>query len=118
MNQLYETYKDRVAFLIVYIMEAHPVEDDGTGGGKLPIKIREHQTDGERHGAAQACRAGLELKLPFVVDGIDDKIATIYGGRPDRIYIINKEGTIHYKGGKGPQGFKVREAETSLKQLL
>jgi len=118
MNQMYDTYKDRVAFLIVYIMEAHPLEWDGTGGGKLPVPIAQHKTDEERHNAAQTCKAGLDLKLPFVVDRIDDKIGTVYGGRPDRIYIINKDGTIHYKGGKGPKGFKVGEAETSLKQLL
>jgi len=103
---------------MVYIMEAHPLEADGSGGGRLPTPIAQHKTDEERHEAAKMCKSGLELKLPFVVDFIDNKITTVYGGRPDRIYIINKEGRIHYKGEKGPHGFKVAEAEESLKLLL
>ena len=37
---------------------------------------------------------------------------------PDRLYLIDRDGRIAYKGGRGPMGFKPGELEQSVVMLL
>jgi hypothetical protein len=37
---------------------------------------------------------------------------------PDRLYVIDRDGKIVYKGGRGPFGFKPGEMDQSLLMLL
>ena len=85
---------------------------------KEGVSYKQPTTYQEREGVASTCSTKLHLEMPFVIDTIENTVGTLYSGWPDRIYIINKEGKIHYKGDMGPQGFKPLEAETSLKKLL
>ncbi len=41
-----------------------------------------------------------------------------YAGWPDRLYVIDAEGKVAYKGGPGPGGFRPPEAEAALKKLV
>jgi hypothetical protein len=52
------------------------------------------------------------------VDGMDDRVGHLYSGMPDRLYVLDGEGRVVYKGGRGPFGFKVGEMEQSLVMLL
>lgn len=117
-----------MAFLLVYIREAHPDDavqpaEDGSGM-MLPDKKRrdggldQPKTYEERQKAAQTCKTHLELDLPFVVDTMTSTADRLYGGWPERIYVISREGKIHYKSGLGPSNFKPAEAEAALKKLL
>jgi len=36
---------------------------------------------------------------------------------PDRIYVIDRDGRVAYKGGRGPFGFKPGEMEQTLLTL-
>ena len=49
---------------------------------------------------------------------IDDRVGHAYSGMPDRLYLIDREGKVAYKGGRGPFGFKPAELEQSLVMLL
>jgi hypothetical protein len=40
-----------------------------------------------------------------VVDEIEDTIADAYGALPDRLYLIDRDGTIAFQGEPGPWGF-------------
>ena len=51
-------------------------------------------------------------------DGLDDRVGHAYSGMPDRLYILDREGRVAYKGGRGPFGFKPREMEQALILLL
>ena len=42
----------------------------------------------------------------MVVDGVENAVASVYGGWPDRLYLIGKDGRISFQGGEGPFGFK------------
>ena len=100
----------------MYIKEAHPgsnkkAPDDGN-------TYNQPKSYEEREKNASACKAGLDLEIPFVVDDMENGLETAYAAWPDRIYIINKEGRIHFKGELGPSGFKPLAAEASLKKLL
>ena len=54
----------------------------------------------------------------MVVDDMDDHVGHAYSGMPDRLYLIDREGRVAYKGGRGPFGFKPGELEQSLVMLL
>lgn len=53
-----------------------------------------------------------------MVDDLDDKANQMYSAWPERIYIVSQGGGIHYRGGLGPWGFKIEEAQDSLKVVL
>jgi hypothetical protein len=41
-----------------------------------------------------------------------------YNAWPERLYVVSPEGTIVYKGEKGPYGFKPEELEEFLQRYL
>jgi alkylhydroperoxidase family enzyme len=67
---------------------------------------------------AKQCCARLEMSMPLVVDDINDKVGHLYSGMPDRLYLIDPDGRVAYKGGRGPFGFKARELEQSMIMML
>jgi alkylhydroperoxidase family enzyme len=49
---------------------------------------------------------------------MDDRVGHAYSGMPDRLYLIDREGRVAYKGGRGPFGFKSGELEQALVMQL
>ncbi len=104
---------------MVYVTEAHP-----TDGWQVPdnekdgILIAKHKTFADREKAAEQLRKDLGFKLPIVIDGMDDKISKAYDGWPDRIFIIDKDLKIAFRGGQGPAGFSPALAKEALAKLL
>jgi type I thyroxine 5'-deiodinase len=118
LNALYREYRDRAAFYVVYIMEAHPV--DGwqlTSNVKDDVLVATTTNDGERMNAAGMCVRNLGIELPAVVDGSDDRVERAYTGWPDRLYVIDRNGRIAHKSAAGPFGFKPAEVEAVLKRI-
>src|SRR5438128_11759780 len=116
---MYQRYKDRVSFLAVYVREAHP--SDGwhmPSNTKAGISIAQPRTFAERAGVAERCCTALEMTMPMVVDTLDDRVGHAYSGMPDRLYVIDRDGRVAYKGGRGPFGFKSGEMEQALVMLL
>ena len=72
----------------------------------------------ERRALAQQCGAHLEIKMPLVVDEIDDRVGRAYSGMPDRLYVLDRDGKVAYKSGRGPFGFKPGEMEHALVMTL
>lgn len=52
--------------------------------------------------------------MPLLVDTMNDPVGHLYSGMPDRLYVIDRQGRIAYKSGRGPFGFKTGEMEQSL----
>jgi len=67
---------------------------------------------------AKTCCTSLGITMPMVVDDMDDHVGHLYSGMPDRLYVLDGDGRVVYKGGRGPFGFKVGEMEQSLVMLL
>ena len=88
---------------MVYIREAHPT--DGWAVPNNKFKITDPKTLDERQKAAREFAKELKLTLPVGVDTMDDQVDTLYGGWPDRVYVIDADGKIALKGGMGPGGF-------------
>lgn len=106
-------------FLVVYIREAHPEE-----GWIIPenrrsgIAVHEPATDRERQAVASTCAVNLRISMPTVVDGVDNAVASAYGGWPDRLYLIGSDGRVTFQGGEGPFGFKPDELERAIVREL
>jgi hypothetical protein len=72
----------------------------------------------ERNKIARTCCSSLNITIPMVVDDMNDRIGHAYSGMPDRLYVIDAEGRIAYKGGRGPFGFRPAEMEQALAMAL
>lgn len=119
LNQLYKEYRDRVAFYVVYIEEAHPIDawqlDDNLDDDVL---VASTKTLDERVEVAGVCMTKLGIELPAVVDGPDNAVERAYTGWPDRLYVIDRDGVIAHKSAAGPFGFKPAEVAAVLKRLM
>ena len=54
----------------------------------------------------------------MAIDGLDNAVASAYGGWPDRLYLVGRDGRIAYQGGEGPFGFKPAELERAIETHL
>jgi Iodothyronine deiodinase len=119
LNRLYRQYRDRAAFYVVYIQEAHPIDgwqlDDNVEDDVL---VSSTASDEERVQVAGVCMTKLGVELPAIVDEADDRVEQAYTGWPDRLYVIDIDGRIAYKSAAGPFGFKPSEVEATLKRLV
>jgi hypothetical protein len=119
LHDMWERHRDRVDFVVVYIREAHP--EDGwvvTPNRDQDIRFDDPTTDEERHDVAAACALRLKIRMPVVIDPIDDKIASAYGALPDRLYLIGRGGQIAFQGERGPFGFQPPELEAAIHSEL
>src|ERR1700741_2071908 len=102
---MYETYKDRAAFLFVYIQEAHPSDGWQTDANvQEDVVLPQPQKWVERQGGARPCCERLDISMPTVVDTMDNKVDNLYAGWPERIFIVDRDGKIAYAGNQGPWG--------------
>jgi hypothetical protein len=116
---MYKRYGDRVTFLGIYVREAHPT--DGwplPSNGKAGIALSQPTDPGARFAVAKKCCTLLKMTMPLLVDELDDRVGHAYSGMPDRLYLIDRDGRIAYKGGRGPMGFKPGELEQSIVMLM
>jgi hypothetical protein len=60
----------------------------------------------------------LKLTIPCLVDDMDNTAQKAYAGWPDRLYVIDAQGKVAFRGEPGPRGFKPADAEAALKKLL
>jgi len=118
LNKLYRDYRDRVAFHVVYIQEAHPIDawqdDDNL---KDDVLVKSTTTEKERAEIAGICLAKLSIELPALVDDPDNRVERAYTAWPDRLYVIDRDGRVAYKSAAGPFGFKPAAVEEALKRL-
>ena len=119
LEKLHERYRDRAKFFLVYVREAHP--SDGwwmTSNERAGIKLPQPKTTADRRDVARSCQNHLKLSLPFLVDTIDDAVGATYSGMPNRLYLVDQNGKIAFKNGRGPFGFHPRQLEQALILLL
>ncbi len=116
---MYKKYGDRVAFYVVYLREAHT--EDGrqskanTQEGLVFLQPKDYE---DRVELAQEMCSKLELSMPCLIDGMDNRVGQAYAAMPDRLYLIGFDGTVAFKGEKGPSGFKPAQLEKFLDLYL
>ena len=119
VDELHKRYQDRAVFLAVYVREAHPTDgwrmDSNHAAG---VELAQPKTYDERVSVAQQCQKTLAYSMPLVVDEINDPVGNAYSGMPARLYLIDADGKVAYKSGRGPFGFKPGELEQALVMAL
>lgn len=116
---MWERYHDRVAFCVVYIREAHPEDgwvlhvnrDEG-------IEVSDPISNDERHDVAATCALRLAIRMPVVIDPVDDQVSRAYGALPDRLYLVGHGGHVAFQGDMGPAGFRPDDLEAAIEREL
>jgi type I thyroxine 5'-deiodinase len=116
---MYQQYRNTASFYVVYIEEAHPTDlwqmaSNVTEG----VLFASPRTDRERIDVANTCMVRLAVKIPALIDGVDNRVERAFTGWPDRLYIIGTDGRIRYKSAPGPYGFSTTDLEAALKRLV
>jgi len=108
-----------VAFLAVYILEAHPSDVwQSESNIKEKIVFSSPADYDQRALVAGTCVRKLGIKFPAVIDGFDNTTEKAYTGWPDRIYLIDTTGNVAYKSKPGPFGFKPDELKVELVKIV
>jgi len=119
LNQLYDEYKGRVAFLVVYILEAHPSDVwQMESNLRDQVVFASPKDEDERGFVAGACVRKLGIKFPAVLDEFSNATERAYTGWPDRMYLIDGQGKVAYKSKPGPFGFTPDQLRAALERLL
>ena len=121
LEQLYQQYRDRVTFLLVYIAEAHPgkILSVPTASGREELRIIPLiTTEAERvANLKQLVRIG-KLTLPAVIEARTDSINQQYAAYPNRLFAIGADGKVAFKGAPGPTGLKVTDLADWLRENI
>lgn len=115
LEELADRYTGRVAFYVVYIKEAHP--EDGwvlDANREQAIAIADPVSLDERAEVAEACALRLKIRMPVLLDGPGNEVASRYGGWPDRLYLVSRDGRVAFQGAEGPFGFHPEELEAAI----
>lgn len=80
--------------------------------------VRQPRDLDERQGVAKKCCKALNINMTMVVDAMDDQVSNAYNANPDRLFLVDSQGRVAYKGGAGPFGYNPAELEQSLILLL
>ena len=116
---MYEKYGDRVEFFMVYIREAHPTDGRQSSANRRDgVLFAQPKSFADRLNVAEQMCQKLEIKLPALIDGMDDRVNQAYGAAPDRLYLVARDGRIAYQGGRGPHGFKPEELQAAIEREL
>ena len=104
---------------MVYIEEAHPTDLwQLSSNVKDDVLYESPRTDQERAEIATTCVLRLAVKIPSLLDGLDNRVERDYTGWPDRLYIVGTNGRVLYKSAPGPFGFSTTDLEASLQDVL
>ena len=105
-------------FLTVYIKEAHPDDEwQMRANEKEGLIYDQPKSLEERLEIAREFVSRMDYKIEVAVDSIGNHADRAYAAWPERLYVIGADGKIAYKGGMGPQGFKVAEVEAWLRSM-
>ena len=115
LEELYDLHSNEIAFFIVYIREAHPENGWVLAGNRRDgIAFADPTSLEERADAAEACILRLRTRIPVLLDDVDDAVALAYGGWPDRLYLIGRDGRVAFQGERGPDGFRPEELAAAI----
>jgi hypothetical protein len=114
---MYQDYQGRAEFLFVYITEAHPSDEWQLDSNEDDeVVFTQPVAFSERYEVAEACSESLMLSMPCVVDDMDNSVDEAYAGWPERLYVVDVDGTIAFAGRRGPFGFEPDEVRAWLER--
>ncbi len=92
VEDLQEKYKDEdVVFFVVYSKEPH------AGETRHFKKYAQHETYEHKKQYAQEMVTEFGMKVPVLIDDLDESVVHAFGRMPNMTFIVDKEGKIAYK---------------------
>ena len=118
MEEIYNHFRDRVQFFVIYVQEAHPTDGWQVESNiEHSVLFRQHQSYEEREEVASTCSLDLHMSIPVLVEEMDNVVDEAYGAAPERLYLVGEDGKVVYHGGAGPHFFDLDEWEQAIKSL-
>ena len=112
-----ERFAQQAEFISIYIREAHPTDEwQMDVNEEQDVCYKQPTTLEERLAIARDFVRREKWEFPLLVDGMDNKVDYVFGGWPERLYVIETDGKIAYKGETGPFGFHPEEVESWLER--
>jgi len=119
LNALYEQYRDRAQFLLVYVHEAHSSENwTSTVNQREGVDLPPEKTLEEKGQHATLCIRKLDLGFPVVVDGMDRKVESAFRAWPSAVYLVGADGRVSWRTRLGEQNFAPEEMGSAISQAL
>jgi len=119
IERLYQKYKDRAEFMMVYIREAHPgsvVSLPGKNGQNELQIVPQTSTRADRLTNLRQLISLTHISMPAVIDDESSSVKRDYAAWPDRLYVVGVDGKVVYKGRPGPYGFRTPELADWLRE--
>lgn len=119
LDSLYDRYRDKVRFVMVYVHEAHTDENwQSTVNAREGIQLAAEKTLEEKGRHASLCIRKLQLEFPVVVDGMERKVESAYGAWPSAVYLVGRDGRILWRSRLGAQDFAQDAMRDAVEQAL
>jgi len=115
--KLYDDYKDHVDFLTIYVREAHPTDEwqmKSNEKGKDDVCYAQPKTLAQRVAIANDFTQRFKYPVPFGIDPMNNAANDAYAAWPERLYILDEQGHVAYKGGNGPFKYNPQEVRDWL----
>ena len=110
-----EEFGDAADFVIVYLAEAHPVDEAVI---KDYYRIETHVSLEDRSRAVDELKEfAPELPCKVYMDSMKDEALHNYGSYPERLFIV-QNGKVKFVGGIGPFAYSVPKMKAALKKLV
>lgn len=101
--------------MTVYIREAHPTDEWQMDSNETEgVCYPQPRSTERRIAIANDFVQRFHYEIPLRVDPIENPADALYAGWPERLYIVEPNGLIAYKGALGPGGFHPEEVERWL----
>ena len=92
VEDLQEKYRDKdVAFFVVYSKEPH------AGETRHFKKYAQHTSYAHKKRYAAELVAEFGMKVPVLIDDLDESVVRAFGRMPNMTFIVDKAGRIAYK---------------------
>ncbi len=116
VNRLYERYRDRVRFLLVYIREAHPAGESwqSTINEREGVSLPEARSLAERAEHAAFCRALLRIAYEATLDDEDGRAEKAYRAFPSRVFVIDRAGAVTFSSALDAEVFRPEALAAAL----
>ena len=103
IEKLRKEFSSQADFAIVYIKEAHPEDEwQSENNVKQDVLYQQPKTFEARMEVARQFLDRMDVETNAYVDDIRNTALACYAAWPERIYVVDREGRIVYKGGMGP----------------
>ena len=116
-NEIYSELGASLAFLLIYISEAHPEDGWQVGINHTQGVVYDQPVISPARAAIAAdCIADAKIRIPVALDNMENSIGEVYSASPERLYLIDGDGVVKHRSDMGP--FRMNTVEAWYEALL